>query len=75
MRELQLLLTIAAGRQGPAGAAHPLLLWHAQPRLRLLPVCCRGKQQLLLFPDRCLIKTAKADIAVPWSAIKNVAVR
>ncbi|KAI3431456.1 hypothetical protein D9Q98_004508 [Chlorella vulgaris] len=34
----------------------------------------RGKQQLALFPDKCVIRTAKADISVPWSAIRHVAI-
>ena len=36
--------------------------------------CCRGKQQLVLFSDRLLVRTTKADIAVPYGAIKHVAV-
>ena len=35
---------------------------------------CRGKQQLALFSDKLVVRTTKADIAVPWGAIKHVAV-
>lgn len=47
----------------PADAAHccPLLL-------------CSGKQQLALFSDKLVVRTAKADLCVPWAAIKHVAV-
>jgi hypothetical protein len=34
----------------------------------------RGKQQLALFADRCVVRTPKADVCVPWAAIKHVAV-
>ncbi|PRW39086.1 Structure-specific recognition [Chlorella sorokiniana] len=34
----------------------------------------RGKQQLALFPDRLLVRTTKADIAVPYAAIQHVAI-
>ncbi|KAL4429037.1 hypothetical protein ABPG77_006076 [Micractinium sp. CCAP 211/92] len=34
----------------------------------------RGKQQLALFKDCLMVKTAKADLAVPWNAIRHVAI-
>ncbi|KAI7835920.1 hypothetical protein COHA_010181 [Chlorella ohadii] len=34
----------------------------------------RGKQQLALFSDRLLVRTAKSDITVPYGAIKHVAI-
>ncbi|KAL4440362.1 hypothetical protein ABPG75_003363 [Micractinium tetrahymenae] len=34
----------------------------------------RGKQQLALFKHCLMVKTAKADISVPWSAIQHVAI-
>ena len=58
----------------PAGAAR-------SPRSRTLPLLppsptrpCRGKQVLALYPDCLLVRTPKADLAVPWGAIMHVAV-
>ena len=40
---------------------------------RPAPVC-RGKHELAFFADSFLVKTAKADISVPYSAIRHLAV-
>ncbi len=51
-----------AARVLPVGPTRTLPAWH------------RGKQQLALFKDCLMVKTAKADLAVPWNAIRHVAV-
>ena len=60
-----------AAAQPPAAAAATLC--HPPPPASLL--LRRGKQQLALFADRCVVKTTKADLTVPYAAIKHVAVR
>ena len=40
----------------------------------LSTVCCRGKQDFLFLEDRMVLRTKAHDVAVPYSAIKHVAV-
>ena len=37
-------------------------------------LCCRGKQDLVFVEDRMVLRTKAHDVAVPYSAIKHVAV-
>ena len=37
-------------------------------------LCCRGKQDLAFVKDRMVLRTKAHDVAVPYSAIKHVAV-
>ena len=34
-----------------------------------------GKQDLAFFSDRFVIKTARADVVVPFNAVENIIVR
>ena len=37
-------------------------------------LCCRGKQDLVFVEDRMVLRTKAHDVAVPYNAIKHVAV-
>jgi hypothetical protein len=58
----------------PAAACSTATTHSLHLHLQFIESASRGKQQLALFPDKCVIRTAKADISVPWSAIRHVAV-